>query len=232
MAHPMHPADNAVRTSHTKKESHASKSHASNATTIVKERVANNATDVSRVAIPTIAMEENVEKQTILNRNKATAAIMCRRLRAAISVLLLVVTLTSCSPDGAFYSDFKSISSKGWGKSESLEFALPDSTCHRNRYDIQLSVRHDNYYAYKELWLRVDYQKGHNVERSDTVKVILTDDYGNRVGSGLGKLFQVSTAIAEGVTVGEYDKVVVWHEMKADVVTHVTDIGLTYFDNK
>ena len=137
-----------------------------------------------------------------------------------------------CTPGGAFDSDFKTIDTDGWTKSSPLVFQQPDSVRGVGVYDIAVAVRHDNYYPYRNLWLIVDYVADDKVVEHDTVSIELCDKYGNWGGSGLGKLFQRQQIVKRHVPVGRYDRVVVWHNMRASTVTNVTDVGLTYFESE
>ena len=136
---------------------------------------------------------------------------------------------TMCSPGGAFYSDFKTIDNKGWTKSSPLVFILPDSVRGVPCYDIALTIRHDNDYPYRNISVLLDYVVGDQVVERDTVSMELCDKYGDWGGSGLGKYFQKQQVIKQGVASGEYDKVVVWHNMRDQVVSNVSDVGMTYY---
>lgn len=98
----------------------------------------------------------------------------------------------------AFDSDFKTIDAEGWTKSSPLVFLQPDSIRGVDAYDIAVSVRHDNYYPYRNLLLIVDYVAGDKIVEHDTVNVKLCDEYGDWGGSGLGKLFQKQMLIKSG----------------------------------
>lgn len=146
-----------------------------------------------------------------------------------VAISLLAAT---CTPGGAFDSDFKTIDAEGWTKSSPLVFLQPDSIRGVDAYDIAVSVRHDNYYPYRNLLLIVDYVADGKIVEHDTVNVELCDEYGDWGGSGLGKLFQKQMLIKEREPVGRYDKIVVWHNMRVSKVTNVTDVGLTYIKSK
>lgn len=147
------------------------------------------------------------------------------KANSIIAVLLLLVGLVSCSPDGTCYSEFKAIDNAGWEKSKPLLFHLPDSlpvaTC-----DIKLSLRHDNYYPYRNLWLTVDYVAGGKAVERESVNVELADKYGNWYGSGLGKLLQQSVVLRRSVPVGKYEAVIINHNMRCDTVVGISDVGI------
>lgn len=146
--------------------------------------------------------------------------------------MAMAAVAAMCTPGGAFDSDFKTIGTEGWTKSSPLVFLQPDSIRGVAAYDVAVCVRHDNYYPYRNLSLIVDYIADDTLAERDTVNVELCDKYGNWGGSGLGKLFQRQVIIKSNVAVGHYDRIVVWHNMRARTVTNVTDIGLTYFKSE
>ena len=144
----------------------------------------------------------------------------------SIVTAVIALAFTACTNNGPFDSDFRTVKDLKWAKNQSFTFALPDSLDHL--YDIELSVRHDNVYPYRNLWLITDYFKEGRIVESDSVNVQLGDEYGNWSGSGLGKLFQMKMELKSDIQAGEYDKVVIWHDMDCDTVTHIWNIGLIY----
>lgn len=147
-------------------------------------------------------------------------------LMYSIVTAVIALAFTACTNNGPFDSDFRTVKDLKWAKNQSFTFALPDSLDHP--YDIELSVRHDNAYPYRNLWLITDYFKEGRIVDSDSVNVQLGDEYGNWSGSGLGKLFQMKMELKSDIQAGEYDKVVIWHDMDCDTVTHIWNIGLIY----
>ncbi len=147
------------------------------------------------------------------------------RMVAAAVVAACSFACTSTT-DGTFYSSFKTIDGPGWLKEQPLKFALPDSLP-VSVGDLEISVRHDNYYPYRNLWLRTDYVAHGRVVESYLVNVELADKFGNWYGSGLGKMFQCRSVVRKDVAVGKYDEVVVWHYMRCDTVPDVYDIGVS-----
>lgn len=144
----------------------------------------------------------------------------------SIILILLTTIVSACSSDGVYFSDFKDIDKKGWDKNRPLEFQYPDSIVQETS-DLQLSIRHDNYYQYKNIWLIVDYAKGKEIVQSDTINYQIADKFGKWYGSGLGKLFQHTATIKSGVKKGQFNRVIVWQNMRCDTVTNIHNIGLS-----
>ncbi len=203
------------------------------ATVVATMVAAEEAMAVSRVAIDrraaTTAMTDNEQKTMGTNQNHRNRSRVANKFAAILLVASFGLLTTMCSPGGAFDSDFKTIDTNGWSKSSPLVFLQPDSVRGVKVYDIAVDVRHDNDYPYRNLSLVIDYLSGRKVVAHDTVSIELCDKYGDWGGSGLGKYFQKQQIVKRGVRLGDYDRIVVWHNMRCDKVTNVSDIGLTYF---
>lgn len=191
-----------------------------------------HAVTTDRHAATTATAADNEDRRMEINSRHPLRNPRKSRLAAALCLVAISLLAATCTPGGAFDSDFKTIDAEGWTKSSPLVFLQPDSIRGVDAYDIAVSVRHDNYYPYRNLLLIVDYVAGDKIVEHDTVNVELCDEYGDWGGSGLGKLFQKQMLIKERVPVGRYDKIVVWHNMRVSKVTNVTDVGLTYIKSK
>lgn len=190
------------------------------------------AATTDRHAATTATAADNEDRRMETNSRHPLRNPRKSRLAAALCLVAISLLAATCTPGGAFDSDFKTIDAEGWTKSSPLVFLQTDSIRGVDAYDIAVSVRHDNYYPYRNLLLIVDYVAGGKIVEHDTVNVELCDEYGDWGGSGLGKLFQKQMLIKERVPVGHYDKIVVWHNMRVSKVTNVTDVGLTYIKSK
>ena len=116
------------------------------------------------------------------NAETMTVSRVLRKGRSSLFRLVLMaglLTLAASCSDGSVYSSrFETIAPSGWVKDKPLEFDLPDSLP-ATTFDIVLDVRHNNNYAYRNLWVTVDYVSHRQVVASDTVNVELADKYGN-----------------------------------------------------
>lgn len=139
--------------------------------------------------------------------------------------MIMGACLGACSPGQASYSDFKHVSGQGWYHDEPYYFTLqyPDSL---QTYDIYIAVRHDNGYEYSSGNFIVDFiHENSSVERVN-VNMTLSDRNGNWVGDGFGALYQMKSLLKEHVRAGDIAKMVLWHRMSCDTLTHLTDIGI------
>ena len=95
-----------------------------------------------------------------------------------------------------------------------------------------LQLRHDNYYPYRNLYVKIDYFKnGKQVSTSD-VNVALADKFGNWYGSGLGGLYQLTVPLRSKVAPGQFDEVTIWHNLRQDTVKNIANIGLALVKNE
>lgn len=150
------------------------------------------------------------------------------KINKAFSLVFSVVLfslLCSCAGSDVPYSEFKQVPTEGWSKQYTMNFAFSDSIS-AEPVDLSVCVRHDNYYAYSNLWLLLDYVSQGKVVESDTVNIPLSDKYGNWYGSGLGKLYQTTVDVKKDFDFKKIDEVIVWHYMRPDTVEHLSDLGL------
>jgi gliding motility-associated lipoprotein GldH len=93
-------------------------------------------------------------------------------------------------------------------------------------YDVQLTVRHTNRYAYQNLWLFVDVKQDSVLLRRDTIEAMVANERGEWLGSGVSK-YTLPLLYLENVLLqsGEYE-VVVQQGMREEVLRGITDLGL------
>lgn len=145
--------------------------------------------------------------------------------RNSLIALLIALLVSACSSDGVYFSDFRDIDPAGWTKQQSFNFVFPDSIVQPGS-DLVLQLRHDNYYPYRNLYVKVDYfNQGKLVSTSD-VNVALADKFGNWYGSGLGGLYQLTVPLRSDVAHGQFDEVMIWQNLRQDTVKNIANIGL------
>lgn len=141
--------------------------------------------------------------------------------------MLLVAGLCSCrNKEVAFYS-FNHLSPDGWDKQEIQTF-LPEIEDTLSLYDIDISLRYTNDYAYSNLWLFVGYTDEEGRACTDTLECRLADVYGKWYGSGWGASYQQVIPFKKQFRFpqsGEY-RFSVQQGMREDVIRHIDDIGL------
>ena len=100
-------------------------------------------------------------------------------------------------------------------------------------YDVELALRHNNSYQYSNLNLVVDLiDSVKNVNRSN-IDFVLSDGYGNWLGSGFGAIYQSSVVIAQGVRPSQVSNIVVWQAMNnCEGGKNVIDLGVIVTPSK
>ena len=145
-------------------------------------------------------------------------------LLAVISLLLL-----SCQR-GVVFTEFKALPGCGWEADSMVKFipVLEDSIA---VYNMQLTVRHTDRYAYQNLWLFVDVKHDSVLLRRDTIEAMMANDRGEWLGSGVSK-YTLPLLYVENVQLqnGEYE-VVVQQGMREEVLQGITDLGLKVIRN-
>jgi gliding motility-associated lipoprotein GldH len=98
-------------------------------------------------------------------------------------------------------------------------------------YNMQLTVRHTDRYAYQNLWLFVDVKHDSELLRRDTIEAMVANDRGEWLGSGVSK-YTLPLLYVENVQLqnGEYE-VVVQQGMREEVLQGITDLGLKVIRN-
>lgn len=90
---------------------------------------------------------------------------------------------TSCARESRF-DTYEHLPDEGWKRSDIKNFSpvISDTLC---AYQMEISVRHDNRYPFKNLWLLVSYPNIGDSVVTDTLNVLLSNERGEWLGSGL-----------------------------------------------
>lgn len=148
----------------------------------------------------------------------------------ALCMAAIPVLLTACAQFGDIaYSDSRRISPECWRSDEILEF-VPDSavTCSRGvLYDIDLGVRHNEDYPYRDLRLAVQYESYDAPMRSDTLTIPMCDNRGRWLGSGSRLLYEVQLPLRNSVELPEGFTISISPVGGTECIPGVTDIVLT-----
>ncbi len=151
---------------------------------------------------------------------------MKRLLRHSFLALATAWLATACNEHTVYHS-FQTISSKGWGKSDTLFFqvSVNDSL---HPYRLTTEVRNLNNYAYKDLYLFVSHNFADStVWKTDTIAFVLADEEGRWQGNGTGYLYQsgVPFCTVQPAHPGNYT-IKVSQGMKDETLTGIHDVGV------
>lgn len=104
--------------------------------------------------------------------------------------LLAVLMLGACLPRETVYHHYLSLPADGWCTKDTLRFEalVPDSQVYCR---LKIEVRNRNDYPYRNLPLSVSCFTADSLQLPpDTVNVLLADDEGGWLGTGLGNYYQ------------------------------------------
>lgn len=143
----------------------------------------------------------------------------------ALSAVMNLAALTSCSNKHASVAEFCDIPQQGWVYGNALEYQPRglDSVALRT---LLLTVRHSNAYPYRNIWLEVT-TNTMGVKTIDTLNIELADVYGRWHGSGFGPSYQYETAVGAPKILSDSSKIAVRHIMRVDTLREVEQIGFT-----
>lgn len=103
-----------------------------------------------------------------------------------------VVVLLSCNK-GEVYYRFHHIAKGDWYRDSVLVYRM--DSLHFNparQYDVTLELANNNGYAYRNCWLSIRHNLTDTVFQTDSLQVVITDEFGKPAGSGVGGLRQLS----------------------------------------
>lgn len=144
-----------------------------------------------------------------------------------IPALLLAVTLLISCNTGSIYSESESIPGYKWDVDNIITFRAP-VTDTLNSYDINLLIRTDNSYPYRNIFLFIKTMSPAGRAIKDTIEYFLADEKGDWYGSGLGDINDLSVPFKANVHFPEPGTYTfsIQHGMRENKLRGVTDIGM------
>lgn len=115
------------------------------------------------------------------------------RLNSLLFATLCSLLLLSSCTTSDVYNAHSDIPHTGWEARnvQVFTFDIPDRTA----YDVNLFLRHENEYKYRNLWLFIKHISPDSICTTDTVNCILADTYGHWYGGGWGSYYQYSQTL-------------------------------------
>ena len=141
-------------------------------------------------------------------------------------LIIAIPLLNSCDPNRIYEKNIK-IPDGIWHRDNVVRFELTidDTTSSHNLY---VNVRNTSLYPMSNLYLfiRTTAPSGHSVK--DTVEVILADDRGKWLGSGLGDIWDLQQIYKENVRFAQKGGYRFEFEqaMRAENLPFILDVGL------
>ncbi len=150
---------------------------------------------------------------------------MATKLKSLFTILFVLLLAASCSSD-IIYSEYKPIPHEGWNADSIVPFTfeITDSIGH---YDIIISVRHTQQYAYQNMWLFVNGITPTG-QPTDSIEFFVADNRGKWLGNGWGDLREMPVLYMQDVVfprTGEYH-IGIQQGMREEYLKAVNDIGV------
>lgn len=142
-----------------------------------------------------------------------------------IFLLLFVISFTSCENEEMYYQ-YHSFTNGDWNKEDACLFEV-DITDTTSFYNVDIEVRNNNEYSFRNLWLFVEFQTPDGRIRKDTLDCELADDYGKWYGNGI-TLYTLVFPFESGINYPHSGKYTysIKQGMRAETLRGITDIGL------
>lgn len=140
-------------------------------------------------------------------------------------VAVLIGCLSACNGSKET-GEFHPVDADGWKYGDTLSFNIdaPDSVVCG---DLAVVVRHTAAYPYSNIWLEINYPQTDSIE-SDSINVVLADDFGNWLGRGAGLSFQRADTVVKNITLTMPSAISLRHIMRVDNLTDIEQIGVIF----
>ncbi len=145
-----------------------------------------------------------------------------------IGILFIIMTLIclgACSPKHSSYSEYRNLGEEGWKKTEGFEF-VPQYADSSALYAVKVAFCYNHAYSYRNMSAIVDFIKKDSLVLRKKLDCMLSDVNGNWQIPGFGVSYQSEHELLKNVSVGNFDKIVVWQGLNCDTLMNVTKIGV------
>ncbi|MBQ9340156.1 MAG: gliding motility lipoprotein GldH [Paludibacteraceae bacterium] len=150
-----------------------------------------------------------------------------RRQASYIITIALLSILCSCTR-GVMYSHYENVPCDGWHADSVLKYDIcpTDSV---SPYIIAIDIRHNEQYPFQNIWLFADLYADSVFVQRDTLEYYLADHRGEWLGSGFGRLKNMSCLWLSNTTLPPADTMHIYisHGMRCDTLTGVEAVGVT-----
>jgi len=144
-----------------------------------------------------------------------------------ILLLLITLGLSSCGESGVIINQSKPVKSAVWESNDSLvfNFNIEDTT---NYFDFSILIRNTENYQWSNIYLFSDLTFPNGKKRTDTIEVLLADQYGYWLGNNSGTFITTAAKFMNHrrfPLTGDY-KLAITHGMREKTLTEVSDVGI------
>ena len=151
--------------------------------------------------------------------------------RLPLILVLIILCLGACTPGHNDFNDFENLPGEGWVYGDTVTFVTDTLDSLPVTGTVEVSVRHNNTYLYRNLWLEITYaSNGYTCH--DTLNMELADVYGRWHGNGFGASYQYSLPLPRKVSLGPGTRIGVNHIMRVDTLTGLEQLGIRFKKDK
>jgi gliding motility-associated lipoprotein GldH len=141
-------------------------------------------------------------------------------------LLVTIISVTSCDPSRVFEDNIR-IPDGVWEQDNIVSFDLMvEDTI--SSYNLYVNVRNANLYPMSNLYLFITTTapSGHSI--LDTVEVVLADEKGKWLGSGLGDIWDLQQAYKQNIRFAQRGEYTFEYEqaMRVERLPFILDVGL------
>lgn len=154
------------------------------------------------------------------------------RNKLAISLIFGALLLLSACNGGEIYYRFRHVPQGKWHKDSVLVFNVDSLHAVPARvYDVSVEIVSNGAYPYRNLWLYVSHNLADTVFRTDSLQIMLADEFGKPLGSGVGGLHQLSAPYAsltfpDDTAATRIRQVRIRHAMSDNPLTGIEKVGV------
>lgn len=147
------------------------------------------------------------------------------------AILLVAVSLASCTGADTVYSSFVDIPSPGWKADEYCDFATVDFdsalfVSKSERYDVIIAIRHTDDYPYSDLWLLSGQDDAAFKPVPDTIHLNLSGRDGLWRGKSGKGICLFTDTIAKSVEIPQFYSLRLRHAMPTPVLNGMIGVGV------
>ncbi len=146
----------------------------------------------------------------------------------ALYLLAIVALLFSCTQGEAYYR-FHHLKNGQWHQDSVLVFKMDSLSFNPvSRYDVSLEFAENSRYAYRDCWVYIRHNLTDTVFHTDSLQIILSDEFGKPIGSGVGGLYQLSVPYVSSIVLdtARVYEMHIRHAMRDEWLQGVEKVGV------
>lgn len=144
---------------------------------------------------------------------------------SVILTLALTLVFSACRLRHNDYSDFRTFDNDGWAYCDTVVFT-PEFADSVVEQPLTVCVRHSNGYPYSNLWLELEYAVNDSTTRTDTLQLVLADDFGRWHGKGSGVSYQYTDTVSRRFKAFSHRPLKLRNIMRRDTLPGIEQIGI------